>query len=142
MAEETRTPLQQLNDYLYSQVAIVRQTSSNKRLRCRKCNHNFSGNPGRIHEHLKCKPGDVKGCTFSVTNDKREVWDEIDALVHALPSSKKRKVDYVSDTENAGSSGLRQMPIQESMQAAGKAGVDQALADWVYETGIPFNVFR
>ena len=73
---------------------------------------------------------------------EKSVWDEIDALVHALPSSKKRKFDYVSDTENAGSSGLRQMPIQESMQAAGKAGVDQALADWVYETDIPFNVFR
>ena len=142
MAEETRTPLQQLNEYLYSQVDIVSQTGSNKRLSCKNCNHNFSGNPGRIHEHLKCKSGDVKGYTFSETNDKREVWDKIDALVHALPSSKKRKFDDVSDTENAGSSGLRQMPIQESMQAAGKVGVDQALADWVYETGIPFNVFR
>ena len=140
MAEEIRTPLQQLNDYLYRQVEIVNHTGSNKRMHCKKCNHNFSGGPGRIHEHLKCKPGDVKGCTFSETNDEREVWDEIDALVHALPSSKKRKL--VSDTENADSSGLRQMPIQESMQAASKVGVDQALADWVYETGIPFNVFR
>ena len=67
---------------------------------------------------------------------------QIDALVHALPSSNKRKGDDVSDTENASSSGLRQMPIQERLQAAGNVGVDQALADWVYETGIPFNVFR
>ena len=64
---------------------------------------------------MKSKPGDVKGCTFSETNDKREVWDDIDALVHALPSSKKGKVDDVSDTENAGSSGLRQMPVEESL---------------------------
>jgi hypothetical protein len=48
----------------------------------------------------------------------------------------------VSDTENAGSSGLKQMPIRESMQAASKVGIDQALADRVYETGIPFNVVR
>jgi hypothetical protein len=106
MAEEIRTPLQQLNDYLYRQVEIVNHTGSNKRMHCKKCNHNFSGGPGRIHEHLKCKRGDVKGCTFSETNDEREVWDENDALVHALPSSKKRKI--VSDTENADSSGLRQ----------------------------------
>jgi hypothetical protein len=38
----------------------------------------------------------------------------------------------VSDAENAGSSGLKQMPIRESMQAASKVGVDQALADWVW----------
>ena len=73
MAEEPRSPLQQSNDYLYSQVDIVGHTGSNKRTHCKKCNHNFSGNPERIHEHLKCKPGNVKGCTFSETNGKREV---------------------------------------------------------------------
>ena len=50
---------------------------------CKKCNHNFTGNPGRIHEHLKSKPGDVKGFTFNETNDKREVWDEIDVYVQS-----------------------------------------------------------
>ena len=39
----------------------------------------------------------MKGCTFSETNDKREVCDEIDALVHALPKSKKQKLVDVSD---------------------------------------------
>ena len=34
------------------------------------------------------------------------------------------------------------MPIEQSMQAVSKLSVDQALADWVYEQGIPFNVFR
>ena len=96
-------------------------------------NHNL---PGRIHEHWKCKPGDAKGCTSSETNGKQEVWDEFIAPFHALPSNKERKADDVSDTVNAGSSG----PIQESLQAAGKVVVDQALADWVYKIGTPFNV--
>ncbi len=72
MDEETRTPLQQLNDYLYKQVEIVTQTGSNKQFYCKKCNHSFTGGPGRIHEHPKSKAGDVKGCTFSKTNDKRQ----------------------------------------------------------------------
>ena len=95
-----------------------------------------------IHEHLKGKPGDVKGCIFALTNDKKEVYDEIDALVYALLKSKKREGADVSKPETASSSRAKQRPIQQSLQAAGKLGVDQALADWVYETGIPLNVFR
>ena len=142
MAAATRTPLQHLNDYLVSQCECVRQSGSNKRWRCTKCNHNFSGSVSRIHEHLKGKPGDVKGCTYSVTNDKKEVCDEIDALVYAVPKSKKHKAADVSQAETASCSGPKQMPIQQSLQAAGKVGVDQALAHWVFEAGIPFNVFR
>lgn len=142
MAAAARTPLQRFHEYLYSQVEIVGNSGANKRIHCKKCNHNFSGNVGRIHEHLKGKPGAVKGCTFSKTHDKREVLDEIDALQHALPKSNKRRFVEVSDTENASSSGLQQTPLQKSLLAAGKLGVDQALSDWVYETGIPFNVFR
>ena len=66
----------------------------------------------------------------------------IHALEYALPKVKKRKAADVSDKEHASSSGAKQMPIQQSMQAAGSLGVDQALAVWVYEQGIPFNVFR
>jgi hypothetical protein len=142
MDVSTRTPLQLLNDYLYAQVECVRQSGTNKRYHCKKCTHNFSGSVSRIHEHLKNKSGDVKGCTFSETNDKKEVWGELDALVFDLPTTKKRKFVDVSDTEIASSSGLKQVPIERSMKAAGKLGVDQALADWVYETGITFNVFR
>ena len=74
MAGEIRTPLQQLNDCLYRHVDIVSRTEIIKRMHCKKCNHNFTGNPGRIHEHLKSKPGDAKGCTFSEADDKQEVW--------------------------------------------------------------------
>ena len=64
-----------------------------------------------IHDHLKGKSGDVQGCTFSVTNDKKEVCDEIDALIYAVPKSKKRKAADVSETETASCSGAKQMPI-------------------------------
>ena len=84
----------------------------------------------------------MKGCTFSETNEKREVLDEINELVNALPKTHKRKAIDVADTENASGSGLYQMSIMESMHAAGNVGVDHALADWVYETGITFSVFR
>ena len=142
MTEASRTPLQQLNDYLFDQVDIVGQQGNNKRMCCKKCNHNFSGYAGRIHDHLISKVGAVRGCTFSDSSDKREVLDELDRLVNALPNTNKRKAVDVANTENASSSGLQQMSIQQSMQGAGKQGVDQALADWVYETGIPFNVFK
>ena len=105
MAAAPRTPLQHLHDYLYSQVDIVGQSGSNKRVHCRKCKHNFSGNAGRIHDHLIGKKGDVKGCTFSATNDKREVLEEIEALVQALPKANKRRADEGSATEIVGSTG-------------------------------------
>ena len=142
MAVATRTPKQQYHDYLYSQVEIVNHLSANKRMHCKKCGHNFSGSITRIYDHLTSKAGDVKSCTFSQTNDRRAVLDEIDALEYALPKGKKRKATAISDRERASSSQLVQMPIQQSMQAAGSLGVDQALADWTYETGLPFNVFR
>ena len=142
MTESSRTPLQQLNDYLFRQVDVVGQQGNNKRIHCKKCKHNFTGHAGRIHDHLISKAGAVRGCTFSETNDKRVVLDEIDELVNALPKTHKRRAVDVADTENASCSGLHQMSIEESMQAAGKVGVDHALADWVYETGIPFSVFR
>jgi hypothetical protein len=91
---------------------------------------------------LTSKTGDVKACTFSQTNDKQAVLGEMHALEYALPNGKKRKAAEASYREHESSSGLKQMPIQRSMQAAGSLGVDQALADWVYEQGIPFNVFR
>ena len=84
----------------------------------------------------------MRGCTFSESNDKREVLDELDRLVDALPKTNKRRAVDVANTENASSSVLQQMSIQQSMQGAGKQCVDQALADWVYETGIPFHVFK
>ena len=59
--------------------------------------------------------------------------------VNALPKSNKRRAVDIADTENASSPGLQQMSIQESLQEAGKQGVNQALADWVYETGILFQ---
>ena len=128
MAATQCTPLQHFHDYLFSQVDIVDCTGSNKRLHCKKCSHNFSGNAGRAHDHLISKVGGVKGCTFAETNDRREVLDTIDALVHALP--KKQNVASLALAEEpASTSGLRQMPIQESMQAASKSSVDQALAD-------------
>lgn len=142
MTESSRTHLQQLNDYLFRQVDVVGQHGNNKRIHCKKCELNFTGDAGRIHDHLISKAGAVRGCTFSETNKKREVLDEIDELVNALPKTHKRRAVDVADTENASSSGLYQMPIEESMQAAGKVGVDHALADWVYKTGILFNVFR
>ena len=142
MLVATRTSKQRLNDYLYSQVEIVNQAGGNKRIHCKKCTHNFSGSITRIYEHLTGKAGDVKACSFSQTIDKPAVLREIHALEYALPKVKKRKAADVSDREHASSSGAKQMPIQQSMQAAGSLGVDQALADWVYEQGIPFNVFR
>ena len=143
MAATQRTPLQHFHDYLFSQVDIVGSKGSNKRIHCKKCTHNFSGNAGRIHEHLISKAGSVKGCTFAKTNDKREVLDTIDALVNALPKNNKRNAAVLALTEEpASTSGLRQMPILQSMQASSKASVDQAVADWIFETGIPFNVFR
>ena len=143
MAATQRTPLQQFHDYLFTQVELVSSTGNNKRLHCKNCTHNFSGNAGRIHEHLICKAGSVRGCTFAETNNKREVLDSIDALVNALPKTNKRNDAVLALTEEpASTSGLRQMPIQQRMQAASKTSVDQAVADSVYETGISFNVFR
>jgi len=72
----------------------------------------------------------VEGCTFFEINDKREFWDEIHGLVYALPKSKKCKPVDVSNTEDA-SSRLQQMPLQQSLQAAGSMGVHQAPSDWV-----------
>ena len=142
MIEASRTALQQLNDYLFDQVDGVGQQGNNKRMHCEKCSHNFSGYAGRIHDHLISKAGAVRGCTFSESNDKREVLDELDRLVDALPKTNKRRAVDVAKTEHASSSVLQQMSIQQSMQGAGKQGVDQALADWVYETGLPFHVFK
>ena len=65
MTEASRTPLQRLNDYLFDQVDVVGQQENNKRMRCKKCNHNFSGYAGRIYDHLISKAGAVRGCTFS-----------------------------------------------------------------------------
>lgn len=85
----------------------------------------------------------MRGCTFTETNDKREVLDTIDALVDAWPKTNKRKAAILALTEEpASTSGLRRMPILQSMQAASKTSVDQVVADWIFETGIPFNVFR
>lgn len=142
MAAAPRTPLQHFHDYLHSHVEIVRQVGSNKRIRCKKCKHNYSGNAGRIHDHLVGKPSGVKACTFSETNDKREVLEEIEALVHALPKSNKRKAAEGSNTQIVARTGLQQTLIGDSLHASGKLGVDQALSDWVFEAGIPFNVFR
>ena len=114
-------------------------------MHCKTCKHNFSSHAGRIHDHLISKAGSVKGCTFSESNDKRDVLDELERLVNALPKGNKRRaiaIQHVANTENASSSGPQQMSILQSMQGAGKQAVDQALADWVYETGIPFNVFK
>ena len=139
-------PLQHLNDYLYSQVIIVSVVGGNKRFNCRHCTHNFSGQVGRVKQHLCGSIGDVKGCSFSETNRKREVLDEIDALEQALPKSKKQKLSEstvsVVATATASGSNLKQVPIQTALSGASKLGVDQALADWVFESGIPFNVFR
>ena len=46
-------------------------------------------------------------CSFAVTKDKKEVLDEIDELVAALPKSKKRVFDDVDETGNDSGSGLR-----------------------------------
>ncbi len=105
MAVATRTPKQQYHDYLHSQVKIVNHLSANKRMHCKKCGHNFSGSITRIYDHLTSKAGDVKACTFSQTNDRRAVLDEIDALEYALPKGKKRKATAISDRERASSSG-------------------------------------
>ena len=145
MEVPARTPIQHLNDYLYNQVDIVRVVSGNKRFHCKHCTHNFSGQIGRVKQHLCSSAGDVKGCTFSETKRKREVLDEIEALEQALPKSKKQKLSgstALAAAATASSSDLKQMLIQPSLSAAGKLGVDQALADWVFESGIPFNVFR
>jgi hypothetical protein len=91
MAVATRTPKQHYHDYLYSQVEIVNQSGANKRMHCKKCAHNYSGSITWIYEHLTGKAGDVKACTFSQTNDKRAVLDEIHALEYTLPKGKKRK---------------------------------------------------
>ena len=87
----------------------------------------------------------MKGCSFSETDDKKEVLGTIEELVNALPKNNKRKALPIVVAAEAGRTvcgGLVQMPIEQSMQGAGKQGVDRALADWVYEQGIPFNVFR
>ena len=86
----------------------------------------------------------MRGCTFSETNDKREVLNTIDELVSALPKASKRSAAVLASSvlAIASSSRLQQMPIEQSLQAASKLSVDQALADWVYEAGMPFNVFR
>lgn len=139
MAVAVRTPKQRWQDYLYRQVEIVNQSGANKRMRCRKCSHNFSGSITRIFEHLTGKAGDVKACTYCQTMDKRAVLDELHTLEYNLPKSKKRKASELNEREHANSSGLKQMPIEQAMQALGSLGVDQACADWVYETGMPFN---
>ena len=144
MAAAQSTPVQLFHDYLFGQVEIVGRNGNNKRIHCKKCTHNFSGNLGRIHEHLISKADSVKGCTFSETNNKREVLDTIDELVRALPRASKRSAAVLASSELAiaSSSGLQQMPIEQSLQAASKLSIDQALADWVDEAGMPFNVFR
>jgi hypothetical protein len=145
MAAAQRTPIQEFHAYLFSQVEIVGKTGNNKRIHCKKCTHNFSGNAGRIHEHLIGQPGSVKGCSFSETDDKKEVLDTIEELVNALPKSNKRRalpIVVAAEASRTFCGGPIQMPIEQSMKAAGKEGVDRALADWVYEQGIPFNVFR
>ena len=121
MTEASRTAKQQLNDYLFDQVDVVGQQGNNKRMHCKKCRHNFSGHAGRIHDHLISKAGAVGGCTFSESNDKREVLDDIERLVNALPESNKRRAVDVADTENASSSVLQQMSIQESMLGCPRA---------------------
>ena len=50
--------------------------------------------------------GAVRECTFSETNNKREVFDEIDELVNALPKTYKRRAVDVANTHNASCSGL------------------------------------
>ena len=74
-------------------------------MRCKKCNRNFSGYAGRIHDHLISKAGAVRGCTFSDSSDKREVLDELERLVDALPKTNKRRAIDVANTEIASSSG-------------------------------------
>jgi hypothetical protein len=141
MAVSVRTPKQEWSDYLYRQVEVVNTQGANKRMRCIKRSHNYSGSITRISEHLKGTSGDVKACTFSQTRDEREVLDELHSLEYALPKGKKRKaVEPAKQAES--NSRLKQVPIENAMLAAGSLGVDQACADWVYETGIPFNVFR
>jgi hypothetical protein len=127
---------------LFDQIDVVGQQGNNKPMHCKKWNHNFSGYAGRIHDHLISKARAVRGCTFSESSDKQEVLDELDRLVDALPKTNKRRAVDVASTENASSLVLQQMSIQQSMQGGGKEGVDQALADWVYETSIPFNVVK
>lgn len=134
MAAAQRTPLQQFHDYLFSQVEIVTTKGNNKRIHCKKCKHNFSGNAGRIHDHLISKLG---GCSFSETPcDKRDVLDTVDALVNALPKGSKRNAVVLATTAVGSSDGLVQGPIEQALQAASKSSVDQAVADWVYETSI------
>ena len=43
MEGPVRTPVQQLNDYLYSQFIILGVVGGNKRFNCKNCLHNFSG---------------------------------------------------------------------------------------------------
>ena len=71
MAEETRTPFQQLNDYLYRQVDIISQTGSNKRMHCKKCSHNFTGNAGRVQAEIPLghEPSPTKGLSAGATGD-------------------------------------------------------------------------
>ena len=125
MAVAVRTPKQQWQDYLYRQVKSVNQWGDNKRMRWRKCSHNFCGSITRIFEHLTGRAGDVKACTYSQTNDKREVLDEPYILEYDLPKSKKRKAAELNEREHASSSGLKQMAIEQAMEAAGSLGVDK-----------------
>jgi hypothetical protein len=141
MEGPVRTPVQQLNDYLYSQFIILRVVGGNKRFNCKNCLHNFSGQIGRVKQHLCGSIGDVKGCSFSETNRKREVLNEIETLEQALPKSQKQKLNEntvsVAAFATASGSNLKQVPIQTSLSAASKLAVDQALADWMFESGIP-----
>ena len=91
-----------------------------------------------------CESGDVRGCPSCPP----EVKDEILLLASQLPKTKKRRLneDNFADAhdvalEQSRQQG-RQVGIQESMAAAGKNAVDQALTDLFCEAGISFNVTR
>jgi hypothetical protein len=127
MSDASRTPLQQLIDYLFDQVEIVGQQGNNKRMRCKNCNHNFSGYAGRVHDHLISKAGAVRGCTFSESNNKQEILDELDILVNALPKTNKRRAIDVANTDYASSSGIREdvqlLPVEGEICAGqGRTG--------------------
>ena len=99
MTDASRTPSQ--HDYLLDRVDVIGQQGNYKRMRCKKCNHNFSGYTGRFHDHLIGKTSAVRGCAFSESNDKQAILDELEILVYALPKTNKRRAVDIANTENA-----------------------------------------
>ncbi|CAN6717456.1 unnamed protein product [Malus baccata var. baccata] len=134
---------------------LVNPTDSDK-VQCKLCKKTTSGGVYRMNQHIANIKGNVAGCAKSLDEDKAKLRGNVQ-LQHIeeeegikVVGSKKRPctvglMDRFASTINTGSSndgrkGTRQQNINDAIWKNRTHQVDQYLARWVYEAGIPFHV--